>query len=961
MNLPARKRKKINTLAIAFLLPFAGMLIVMAARQFIPFGPYNMLYSDMYYQYYPFFVAFRQALREGRGLIYTWSVGMGLDYLGLIAYYMASPLNLLSVLVPERLLLAYYTLIMPVKLGLASLFFAVFLKKHFRRDDLSVALFGGLYALCAWALGYHWNVMWLDTFALLPLVALGTVALVRDKKFVLYTVTLFLSVFLNYYVGLFTCVFVFLLFFCQEICRWRGFRRFLADFIRIGFFSVLAIGMTALLELPALAALQNTQSSVNNFPHGFQLNIADENTWRGLLDAMRQVAGNLGGGLEPTFREGLPNLYCGVGTVFLACLFLTSREVRLRDKLCCLALLLFFTVSFIIRQLDYIWHGFHFTNMLPYRFSFLFSFVLLYMAYTAFLQRSRFRLWQLLLSGALAVLLFACSDHRGEAVYLSYNLAFFLLYFVTLLLGTVRRRPPLETPEEAGDEYPETVGADSEIFENIPEPENGAEIVDNSPEIVENLPEIFENTAETAENGSEIPETDTDIPEPPALPPEPFLGERAVSILLSVIMGLELVAQLVCFGCWFPGNGVTDFPKGGQDTARVVAQMKAREQDTLFYRADVTHSQTHNDSALNGFDGVSVYSSSANLRVTEYMRAMGFVARNTYNRFCYEETSPTANLFLNLKYLLERDGREPTGGYFTPVAQQGKAMLWENNYYLPLGFLAESALGELEFSGDGDPFTFQNKLMAAASGVEGTYLSAVPTANLAITASEGVELSPQVGGRYASYTGGAKSGTVSFSYTAHKEGLACVHVFLSGRYNFRVYINGVEQYAAYYYLPQILAVGQVEPGDVIEVRQNVSANLKGSMTIRAAVLDRALFDKAYAVLSASTLELTDFSSTLVEGTIDCDRDGLLYTSVPWDGNWQTFVDGEAVESVLVGDCMIALPLTKGPHTVTLRYHSAAFSFGWKVSLVCAIVFLAAVLLRRRPRLVSLRGRHTKKH
>ncbi len=940
MKPPARKRKKVNTLAIAFLLPFAGMLIVMAARRWIPFGPYNMLYSDMYYQYYPFFVAFRQTLREGRGLLYTWTVGMGLDYLGLIAYYLASPLNLLSVLVPERFLLDYYTLIAPVKLGLASLFFALFLQKHFRRNDLSTALFGGLYALCAWALGYHWNIMWLDTFALLPLVALGTAALVRDKKFVLYTVTLFLSVFLNYYIGLFTCVFVLLLFFCLEICRWRGFGRFFRDFARIGFFTVLAIGMTAILELPALAALQNTQSSVNNFPQGFQLNITDQNTWRGLLDAMRQAAGNLGGGLEPTFREGLPNLYCGVGTVFLACLFLTAREVRLRDKLCCVALLLFFTVSFIIRQLDYIWHGFHFTNMLPYRFSFLFSFVLLYMAYTAYLRRARFRPWQLILAGVLACLLLACSDHRDEPVYFAYNAVFFLLYFATLLLGTVRRRPE---PEE-----------DEEISENLPET---AEILPESseipPEFFETLPEMPEILPESPEMTAGLPQTGPEEPAaPPVLPPEPFLGERAVSVLLSVILGLELVAQLVCFGCWFPGNGVTDFPQGGTATASVVAEMRERERDTLFYRADVTHSQTHNDSALNGFDGVSVYSSSANLRVTEFMRAMGFVARNTYNRFCYEETSPTANLFLNLKYLLERTGHEPTGGYFTPVAREGNSILLENNYYLPLGFLTESALGEMDFFDESDPFAFQNKLMAAASGVEGTYLSSIPTSQLEITATEGIELAAQVGGRYCSYTGGDKSGAVSFSYTAHRAGLACVHVFFSGRYNFRVYKNGEEQYAEYYYLPQILAVCQVEPGDVIEVRQNVSANLKGSMTVRAAVLDKELFDRAYAVLAASQLELTNFDSTHVEGVIDCDRDGLLYTSVPWDGNWQTFVDGEAVEPVLVGDCMIALPLTAGRHAVALRYHNAAFSFGWKVSLACAAVFLACVVisrLRRRRR------------
>ena len=317
MELAKVRKIKVNSLALAFLLPCVGMLFVMLISRFEPFGNYSMLYSDMYHQYYPFFVEFRRALLSGDGLLYTWSVGMGLDYLGLISYYLASPLNLLSVLVPEGWLLEYFSLLNPIKLGLAGLFFALMLKKLYGKNDFSITVFGGLYALCAWALGYQWNVMWLDSFALLPLVVLGEIALLREKRFFLYTACLFFAVFSNYYVGFFVCVFVALVFVCYEICRFPGWKRAGLDLVRIALFSLLAIGMTAILEVPALAALQTTQSSVNQFPKGFRLNIATKNTLKGLLDAMRQVAGNMGGGLEPNFKEGLPNLYCGVGTIGL--------------------------------------------------------------------------------------------------------------------------------------------------------------------------------------------------------------------------------------------------------------------------------------------------------------------------------------------------------------------------------------------------------------------------------------------------------------------------------------------------------------------------------------------------------------------------------------------------------------------------------------------------------------------
>ena len=234
MKLSRIKSIKWNYLALAFAIPVVGMLIVMLISQYEPFGQYSMLYSDMYHQYYPFFVEFRRAILSGDGLLYTWSVGLGMDYLGLIAYYLASPLNLLSLLVPEGILLEFFSLLVPLKLGLASLFFALFLKKLFGREDFALSLFGAFYGLCAWALGYQWNIMWLDTFALLPLVVLGMVALLKEKKYILYTLTLALAIAANYYIGLFVCIFVFLLFFVYEICRGQGIKRFFGDLFRIG-------------------------------------------------------------------------------------------------------------------------------------------------------------------------------------------------------------------------------------------------------------------------------------------------------------------------------------------------------------------------------------------------------------------------------------------------------------------------------------------------------------------------------------------------------------------------------------------------------------------------------------------------------------------------------------------------------------------------------------------------------
>ena len=884
-----RKFRPIKYLALSFAIPFVSMLILMLISGSEPFGNKSMLYSDMFHQYYPFFVDFRKALLSGDSLLYNWTIGMGIDYLGLISYYLASPLNLLSVLVPESWTLEYFALLMPIKLGLASLFFAWFLRETFHRDSWELAFFGALYGLCSWALGYQWNIMWLDTFALLPLVVLGTCRLLQQRRFALYTVTLFLSVAANYYIGFFTCIFVLLFFICYQICRCKSFGRFFADLGLMALFSILAIGMTLFLELPALAALQNTQSSVNLFPTRFDLNIVSEDTWMGLLDAMRQVAGNFTGGYAPTFKEGLPNLYCGIGTVIFAFLYLMNRNVKLRDKLCSVGLLVFFMLSFVLRQLDYIWHGFHFTNMIPYRFSFLASFVLLYMAYRAFLDLRHYKRWQFVLAGALYVLLMICSNDRSDFVFLIYNIVLLCAYCGAGIYGKVT----VHLTNEASVEE----RAEARTY--------------------------YQRHRQTC----------------------------AAALVMTVCA--ELILMVVNFGVNFSFVHVYNYPNGTTDTAAVIEYMQQQEQETPFFRAEVTHSQTLNDAALNGYNGISTFTSSANVRVTEFMKALGYGARNTYNRYCFEEASPVSNLFLNLKYMIERDGNLEANSYFDIAYQSNKVYLLENNAYLPLGFLADSALGDLALSANGNPFTFQNTLFTSATGISQPVFvtperPSITSTNATITSSNPSRAV------YEDCTDGAY---IHFTYTIDTPGLMCLHLNLSDRNTFYVYKNDQYLFSDSISLEQMIAVGDVTVGDKVEIRMRCNSGESGSMTIYSGILNDSIFRQGVDVLRSSKLELTQFTNTSLEGTIRCDRDGLLYTSVPDDGNWTVFVDGEAIEPVLVGNIMLGAQLTAGTHTIRMEYHNKAFQVGAVISLSCLVVF--AVLAVGSCLLTHKHGKFTK--
>lgn len=372
---------------LSFFIPFIIMTVAFAIMAVSPFGDKQILVTDLWHQYFPFLADYQEKLKAGESLFYTWSVGAGTNYFALGSYYLASPMNFLSVFIPNEWLREFLAFSVVTKIALAGMFMSLFLRYTFKKNDYSLLMFSILFSFCSFFMGYYWNTIWLDTVALTPLVAMGTVALLREGKFKLYVITLALSVLANYYIGLFTCIFVALIYIAYCICNWKGFKKFFMSLLKIAGFSAMALSITAFLMLPAFFALQITHASSSTFPTTYIINIGATSDFMGTLDAMRKVITNTLSFIEPNTKDAyaLPNIACGTISLVLAIVFLACKKIKLKEKLVCSGLLLFFTMSFIIRQLDYIWHGFHFTNMIPYRFSYLFSFVLIVMAFRAFM------------------------------------------------------------------------------------------------------------------------------------------------------------------------------------------------------------------------------------------------------------------------------------------------------------------------------------------------------------------------------------------------------------------------------------------------------------------------------------------------------------------------------------------------------------------------------------------------
>ncbi len=368
---------------MAFFLPVFVLVLVFALSGIYPFGQQQLAIIDCYHQYIPFLSELQCRLQGEGSLFYSWNSGGGCNFWCLLSYYGASPLNLLLILFPQSLIMEGVSVILLIKIGLSGSFMFIFLKNVYnpselladRKSGLKTVLFADMYAMSTYAIGYYWCIMWLDAVMLLPLLMLGLNRLIKDGRMALYVVSLALTVFSNYYIAIMVCIFVLVYYpvFYFITVRDRGAKGCLHTTLRAVFASLLGIAMAGVMLLPTYISMKNAYYFSSEMPDDWSL-------YYDALDVINQLfpVSHL------TYIDGLPNLCCGLlVTAMLACYYI-SREIPFREKALNGAFLVFMFLSLNINKLDFIWHGMHFPNQLPHRFSFVVCFVLVTMAYRAF-------------------------------------------------------------------------------------------------------------------------------------------------------------------------------------------------------------------------------------------------------------------------------------------------------------------------------------------------------------------------------------------------------------------------------------------------------------------------------------------------------------------------------------------------------------------------------------------------
>ncbi|NCC87219.1 MAG: hypothetical protein EOM05_05060 [Clostridia bacterium] len=873
---------------LSFICSILIMILVFFCYGVIPFGNKTVLRMDLYHQYGPLFAELYDRITSGSSLIYSWTSGGGGSFLGNFYNYLSSPLSIFILLFghinnPESI--AFLVLI---KAALASATFCYYLKnsEEFLKHNTSTAAFGILYSFCGYFIAYYWNIMWIDAMVLLPIVVLGIERIINKGKPSIYFVTLAITIIANYYLGFMVCIFSVLYAVMYYFGKYsfnstltslpndkkqspknkiKNSRLFTSIFKFIGA-SLISIMLCAFSLLPIYYILQSSSATSGAFPTA-------TSSYFKIFDFLANHLASL----EPTIRSSgddvLPNVYCGILTIILTIIYLFTTSISIKEKISRIAMLIVLYFSFNTNVLNYIWHGFHFPNDLPYRFSFIYSFMLLVIAYKALIRIREVSSKDILYVGLALVSFVVLAEKLGSKNVLDETVTLSILFIIiyTIVLTLLHNKK--------------------------------------------------------------------------------FQASAVATLLLCCVIAESTVANT---GHYVIDQQKQNYTKDYNSFKTLKANLDEYDK-TDFYRMELTNLNMRMDPCWFGYNGISTFSSMAYEPLSNLQYNLGMFG-NFINSYTYNLQTPVYNSMFSLKYIVNNNSNiKMNPDLYTKLISQGEYTAYKNNYHLPIAYCVNTDIINWNPTSD-NPFENQNDYMFKSTNVKDV-LNPLSIQDIEYYNIDDLGNDNSNAGNYVFYKTDSNITSSSFviNYVLEKRQNVYVYVDSDSISNDTITIKANAELIADQNINEeyIYDAGVWDKGTIISVVIPVKdESASGYVDCFVSGLDMDKFNQAYSILNSGAIDVKEFSDTNIIGTVNAQKECVLYTSIPYDKSWKVIVDGEEVQSskiTSIGDALLGVKIPAGQHNIEFKYQAKGLALGIIISALTAFALILYAFINKRKR------------
>ncbi len=425
-------------------------------------------------------------------------------------------------------------------------------------------------------------------------------------------------------------------------------------------------------------------------------------------------------------------------------------------------------------------------------------------------------------------------------------------------------------------------------------------------------------------------------------------NKRPVIIAIGVLLTAELFFNLFK-GQIFVQDSV--IRRSVYDAARVQTaeniEMIGSEEEkspSLFFRVRLRNSMTDNASTEYGYNGIGYFCSIENEKVRNTLEKYGY-ATTTLAVYDYGSTGLMQMLF-SQKYDVE------CGFCIADSSEHGAFK--KNEYFLPLGYMVDAAMKDYH-TDTINPFEAQNLLAGAMCGDKHDVY--VPYNGECYVAPENTELIQYDDGYKVRLTG--QSGRVTYMIEPEATGNVYAYMRRWGMTSYDlntpiIYSDtdmGESSRVSSVTMPHILPLSGGDDGlyRLFVYMDRGMAEAFDYEDIFFASEDDSEIGAVYKNLLPGAMEITSFRDDKIEGHVNVSaQKPVLFTSIPYDENWQVYVDGKRAETFAVlDDAFLGVTLEEGEHEIVFRYKSKWVKIGCLMGAVGLILFVSAIVWKKK--------------
>ncbi len=174
-----------------------------------PFGNESIIWSDMHEQITAIYYHFYDAIRGNSSLLVDFTSGGGVNFVGILAYYILSPFTLILLLFPRDLVENAVSIVVVLKILASGITCLYFLSKTFKKINPNYqVLLSILYAFSSYTLALYIITPWMDLVYLFPLLMFGLRKLLDLENNKVYIIILSICLICSFYVSFMILLFI---------------------------------------------------------------------------------------------------------------------------------------------------------------------------------------------------------------------------------------------------------------------------------------------------------------------------------------------------------------------------------------------------------------------------------------------------------------------------------------------------------------------------------------------------------------------------------------------------------------------------------------------------------------------------------------------------------------------------------------------------------------------------------